>query len=113
MIEKIVRDYLVSVMTVPVFVEIPANPPPEFVVIERTGGSMRNQVSSAMVSIRSIGASLYRAIEIDKEVRESMHKGIIARPDIYSAKLNGCANLTDETLRKYRYQSTYDIYYGG
>jgi hypothetical protein len=40
MIEKIVYDFLTEKMSVPVYMEVPKNPPTRMVIVEKTGSSL-------------------------------------------------------------------------
>ena len=48
MIEKIVLDYLNQTLKVSVFMEKPAKPPEDYVLLEKTGGSSENYINSAL-----------------------------------------------------------------
>ena len=47
MIEKIAINHLSTALTVPVYMEIPQNPPNTFVLVEKTGSSRTNRVNRA------------------------------------------------------------------
>ena len=49
MIEKILLDYLGQNLSVPVFMERPANPPSKYVLIEKTGSSKQNKICAATI----------------------------------------------------------------
>ena len=53
MIEQTVKDYLGNLLSVPVHTEVPINPPSSFVVVEKTGGSSDNHISTNTLAIQS------------------------------------------------------------
>ena len=87
MIEKTILDYLSDCLPdVPVYMEVPADRPAVFVVIEKTGSSRINHIDSATIAVQSYAASLYDA-----------------------AALNSDYNYTDTTSKHYRYQAVFDV----
>ena len=110
MIEAIIRDYLLSVLSVPVYIDVPVNPPAKRVVIERTGGGKDNQVRSAMVAVQSYGATKAEAAGIHEDVLAKLPE--IATGNIVSAcDVNAEYDYTDTTTKQYRYQAVFDITY--
>ena len=110
MIEKIVFDYLTGFgLSAPVYTEIPKNPPSKFFVIEKTGGSMENHISSSTLAIKSYADSLYDAATENEEIKEAMLYGLIESPDIASVELNSDYNFTDTKSKRYRYHAVFDI----
>lgn len=116
MIEKIILDYLTDELSVPVFMETPAGTPEdpipdEYVLIEKTGSSMSNLISSATFAFQSISnVSLYRAAQINEDVKGAMFT-VITVPEVSRARLNSDYNFTDTRTKQYRYQAVYDITY--
>ncbi len=110
MIETVLITYLGAALSVPVFMEVPADPPASFVVLEKTGGGMENHIQAATVAIQSYGPSLYAAAVLNEEVKGAMLYG--ATPNgISGVRLNSDYNFTDPTTKRYRYQAVYDITY--
>ncbi len=107
MIEKIIYDYLVS-KNIPVYLQVPAEPPTEYVLIEKTGSGKRNHIKSAMIALQSYADSLYSAALLNETVKEAMDDAI-ELDDISNTTLNSDYNFTDNTTKKYRYQAVYDI----
>lgn len=110
MIETIIRDYLILLFSIPVLTERPETPPERYIVIERTGGGMQNHLRTAMVAIQAYAPSMYEAAEIHETVIKHM-MGINVVDEISGIRLNAEYNFTDITIKGYRYQSVYDIYY--
>lgn len=110
MIETIVLDYLSEALSVPVSMEVPENPPDQFVVIEKTGGSEENHIKSAMLAIQSIAPSLYEAAVLNEDVKTAMD-GIADLDAIGRSSLNSDYNFTDTASKRYRYQAVFDLIY--
>lgn len=108
MIEKIILDYLSSKLDVPVFVEIPNNPPASFVLVEKTGSSRTNKINSATVAVQSYGETMYTAALLNEAVKNAMEEIIIVS-DVSKSSLNSDYNFTDTTSKKYRYQAVFDL----
>ena len=108
MIEKIVRDYLNDTIDAPVYTEESGKMPKEYVLIEKTGGSRQNHISSSVITIQSYSVSRYMAADLSEKVKEAM-EDIVTLDEISKCSLNSDYNYTDVTRKKERYQAVYDI----
>lgn len=108
MIEKIVIDYLENELDVPVFMEIPSNPPKSFVLVEKTGSRVSNHIYSATFAIQSFDESLYKTACLNEVVKSAMDN-IIELDSVCKSTLNSDYNFTDTSSKKYRYQAVYDL----
>lgn len=108
MIETLLRDYLGAALTVPVFMEIPANPPESYVVLDKTGSGAEDHIFFATVAIQSYGSTLYEAATLNEEVKGLMLYGVLPQ-EITGVKLNSDYNYTDPKSKRYRYQAVYNI----
>lgn len=108
-IEIEVMNYLRETLdTDKVYTELPDSPKGEFFVVEKTGSSTRNQITTSTLAIQSYAGTLLRAMQLNEQLKEKMRD--IAELDTVS----GCYLMTDynftNTARKYhRYQAVYDI----
>lgn len=116
MIEKIVLDYLKEKMDIPVFMEIPSNPPVSFVLIEKTGSGLVNHIYNATIAIQSYSDSLYNAAQLNDDVKKVMlgnghsyDDGIVSTMHVARCDLNSDYNATDTTNKRYRYQAVFDL----
>ena len=110
MIETIIRNYLLTVLSVPVYIDVPSEPPAKRVVIERTGGGQEEHIRSAMVAVQSYGATKAEAAELHEEILAKLPA--IATGDVVSAcDVNAEYDYTDTTTKQYRYQAVFDIIY--
>ena len=110
MIEKIVRDYLKELVSVPVYIDVPANPADSYIVLERTGGGMEEHIRNAMVAIQSYSDSKLGAATLHETVLSVM-PAIAEKDEIAACDINSEYNFTDTTTKKYRYQAVFDIIY--
>jgi len=109
MIEKTILDYLSDCLPdVPVYMEVPADRPAVFVVIEKTGSSRINHIDSATIAVQSYGATLYDAAALNERVKTAMLDSITL-DSISRAALNSDYNYTDTASKHYRYQAVFDV----
>lgn len=108
MIEKIVQKYLNEKMSVPTYLEKPDLELAEYILIEKVGGSEENHIKSASIALQSHADSLFRASELNEEVKAAM-KEIITLDEVTKVKLARDYNFTDTTKKKYRYQAIYEL----
>lgn len=111
MIETILYNFLSEKLSTPVYTEIPSNPPSSFYLIEKTGGSQKNNIKRATVTIQSYGTSLYNAASLNEILKETIlaADGLIMLDSIVSVNLTADYNFTDTTTKKHRYQAVLEI----
>lgn len=110
MIEIIIKNYLAEKLSVPVELEVPANSPKSFVLLEKTGSGREAHIDRAMLAIQSCAPSMYEAARLNERVKAAMDSA--AELDSVSAsRLNSDYNFTDTTTKRYRYQAVYDLVY--
>lgn len=114
MIEILVRNYLLAQNLSAgqnIFLEVPENPPEEYILIEKTGSGKTNHITRAMMAVQSISRlSMFRAASINEEVLQAMD-GIIYAEDIFSCELNSDYNFTNMETKEYRYQAVFNLFY--
>ena len=110
MIEVTLLNYLSGALDVPVYMELPPNPPQSCVVIEKVGSSMDNHLLSANFAIQSYGGTMYEAATLNEQVKAAMDN-IVTLPEIARCELNSDYNFTDTGMKFYRYQAVFDIVY--
>lgn len=108
MIEKIVLDHLSTVLSVPVYLEIPENPPNNFVLVEKTGSSRANQVNRATLAVQSWAKTMMTAAELNEQVKTAM-EGLDDLDSVSACRLNSDYNFTDTMTKYYRYQAVFDL----
>ena len=108
MIEKVIRDYLLTALDVPVFLELPKTIPAKYVALEKTGSSRTNRIDRATLALQSVAPTMYEASELNELVKTAMDEAV-ALSDVVSSRLNSDYNFTDTTKKEYRYQAVYDV----
>lgn len=110
MIELIIKQFLDKRLSVPAFLERPAEPPEQFVLFEKTGSGKSNHLPSATFAFQSYAKSMYEAAILNEEVK-SVVEELIKLNEISNVQLNSDYNFTDATTKEYRYQAVFDINY--
>lgn len=109
MIEKIVLDYVAERLPLPVVMEVPEPPAPKrYVVIEKTGSSKTNLISTAMIAVQSCAESLYEAALLNETVKDLL-SGIVTLSSVGACRLDTDYNFTDPESKTYRYQAVFRI----
>lgn len=109
MIELTLKDELEKSLELPVVFEQINEP--MYVLIEKTGSSKRNQITSATFAFQSYSSqSMYQAAELNISVKMSVEK-LEEKNKIISASLVSDYNFTDTETKYYRYQAVYEIKY--
>lgn len=109
MIETIVIGYLDGeIETIPAFAERPRDPPAEYLLVEKTGGSESDCICRATIAVQSYADTLFRAAEISDKVCKTM-KEITDLDNVSRCRCNTSYNYTDTESKKYRYQAVFDI----
>lgn len=108
MIEKIVLDWLQAALAVPVSLEVPENPPAEFVLVEKTGSGRANRVNRATLAVQSWAGSMLAAATLNEQVKAAM-ESLTDRDEISASRLNSDYNFTDTATKHYRYQAVFDL----
>ena len=110
MIEKIVYDHMAAALDVPVYMEIPANPPAAFVVIEKTRSAEKDHFCQATFAMQSYGPSLLAAAQLN-ELTKAAAKGLTALGIVTRAEIGTDYNFTDTATKRYRYQAVVNIWH--
>lgn len=104
---------MTAITGIPVYVDVPSEPPESYIVIERTGGGEEEHIRSAMIAIQSYGMSRLQAATLHENVLSAMH-GLITLDNVSACNVNSEYDFTDTETKRYRYQAVFDvIYYGG
>lgn len=110
MIEKILFDYLNAELDVPCCLERPAYCPEAWVLLERTGGSKTNYLSTATMAVQSYAPSLYGAASLNRTVKAAMERAVDLT-NVFSVRLNSDYNYSNQSFKGYRYQAVFNITY--
>lgn len=110
MIEATIRNYLLSALSVPIYVDVPGDPPASYVALERTGGGETEHIRNATIAIQSYGPSRAKAATLHESVMDAM-RDFIVLDSISACSLNAEYDFTDTSTKRYRYQAVYNIVY--
>ena len=85
-----------------------------YVLIDQTGSSTSNHITTTTIAVQSYGSSLYNALLLNESVKTAMFK-FVEEPEISSVKLETDYNFTNTATKQYRWQAVYEIthYLGG
>lgn len=108
MIEIVIRKYLSSVLSVPVYLERPEEAPESFVLFEKTGSGRSNHILSSTFAFQSYANTMQKTAELNEQVKDAVD-GLLSQNEIHSVRLNSDYNYTDTTTKEYRYQAVFDI----
>lgn len=111
MIELILLNYLNEKLQVNVYTEKPSNPPPSYVLIDKTGSGKVNHLPDATVAFQSYADTKYNAALLNEEVKTAIEQMADELHEIRGVTLNGDYPFTDVQTKSYRYQAVYDIRY--
>lgn len=110
MIETVVIAFLGSALDVPVYAEITEEDVAEFVVVQKTGSSEENYISSATLAVQSYAATLYDAASLNEQVKAAM-RALRAENSVSAVRLNSDYLFNDTQSKQYRYQAVFDVIY--
>ena len=108
MIEVVLKNYLDSVLAVPVYLEKPVTAPAKYVLMEKTSSSRNNRLDSSTFAFQSYAGTLYEAALLNEQVKAAADS-LVALDEIASVSLNSDYNFTDTATKQYRYQAVFDI----
>ena len=112
MIETIVLNVLNEQLgTISAYMEVPEQKPSSYVVLQKTGSKLVNQLPSATVAVQSIAGTLYEAASLNELVKSIMENLPWLTEEVFGAELDSDYNFTDITTKERRYQAVYNITY--
>lgn len=107
MIAKTLLDYLNASLDVPVFMEAP-DQTAGYVLIDQTGSSRENHITTTTFAIQSYGATLYEAMLLNDSVTQAMG-GFLELGEVTRVELETDYNFTNTATKQYRWQAVYNI----
>lgn len=112
MIETEVLNVLTAALApVPVSMEVPSPMPGTFVVLEKTGTSRTDQITTSTFAVQSWAPTMLDATQLNEQAKAAMD-ALPARQGIGSARLENDYNFTDTATHRYRYQAVYRVVHG-
>ena len=102
---------LLSFLNANLDVNVYAESPKEltnYVLLEQTGSSRNNHITTTTIAIQSYGAALLDAMILNGEVETAM-KDFAQLNRVTRVELETDYNFTDTETKQYRWQAVYDI----
>lgn len=110
MIETVVIAFLGTKLDVPVYAEVPEEEEAEFIVVQKTGGSEENYISTATLAVQSYSATLFGAASLNEKVKAAM-RALRAENSVSAVRLNSDYVFNNTQSKRYRYQAVFDVIY--
>ena len=107
MIAKILLDYLNEHLSVPAYMEAHSELT-DYVLVDQTGSSRENQITTTTLAIQSYGDTLYNAMLLNESVKQAMN-GFLQLPQVARVELQTDYNFTNTTTKQYRWQAVFLI----
>ena len=107
MIAKTLLDFLSEKLTVPVVMEAPKQKT-GYVLIDQTGSSRTNHITTTTLALQSYGSTLYNAMLLNNDVANAMEE-FAELGEVTRVELQTDYNFTDTTTKQYRWQAVYQI----
>ena len=82
----------------------------EYVLVEKTGSSTQDFITTAMFAIKSYSTTKYKAAQLNEKVKMAM-AGLIDEDDISAVRLITDYSYPDTTIKKEWYQALFEIVY--
>lgn len=108
MIEKTILGHLSAALDVPCYMERPPHAPDRFVLLEKTGESRENYISTAILAVQSYAPHMMEAAELNEQVKAAMFEAV-RLAGVAAVRMNSDYNFTDTAMRGYRYQAVFDV----
>lgn len=108
MIEATLISFLETKLTVPVYAMRPEKDPGDYVIVEKTGSSVTNQIYDVTVALQSYSDTLLGAATLNEEVKEAMID-FYSETEVGRVKLVTDYNYTNTSAKKFRYQAVYNV----
>lgn len=89
------------------FMERPKDATEEYCIVERTGSSSTDYVTTATIAVQSISGSLAKAAKLNEKVKKILLTADIE--GISSIKLMSDYNFTNTAAKQHRYQAVYSV----
>lgn len=110
MIEIVIRKFLEQMLSVPVFMEFPENPPDRFVILKKGDTTRDNWLETATFILESYGTSMMGAAKLNQRVKNAMDS-LTDLNDVSASDLAADYPSFDEKNKRYRYQAVYNVTY--
>lgn len=111
MIEEKILSYLRCMLDVEAGMQRPDKETEKYIIIEKTGSSTQNFITTASIVIKSYADSKYDAAQLNEKIKDVMLHQLVEADDISSVKLVSDYPYPDTAIKKERYQALFKIVY--
>lgn len=113
MIEVDVKNFIDNNLPYHSYVQKPPEINEPCFVIEKLGGSRNEHIDTATMAIQTYAPTPYQAANTSEIMINAMLEEFIDLPNVAKIELNSSYNYPDTTIKNYRYQAVFEIYYYG
>ena len=107
MIAKTLLDFLAEDLDIDVHMEQPSDVT-NYVLIDQTGSSRTNHITTTTIALQSYAPSLYEAMVLNDRVKGAMER-FATLNEVARVELDTDYNFTNTTTKQYRWQAVYLI----
>lgn len=111
MIEEKISSYLQCMLDVEAGMQQPDKETEKYIIIEKTGSSTQNFITTASIVIKSYADSKYDAAQLNEKIKDVMLYQLVEADDISSIKLVSDYPYPDTAIKKERYQALFEVVY--
>lgn len=111
MIEEKILSYLQCMLDVEAGMQQPDEETGKYIIIEKTGSSTQDFITTASIVIKSYADSKYEVAQLNEKIKDVMLYQFIENDDISSVKLVSDYHYPDTAIKKERYQALFEIVY--
>lgn len=111
MIEEKISSYLRCMLDIEVGMQQPDEETGKYIIIEKTGSSTQNFITTASIVIKSYADSKYDVAQLNEKIKDVMLYQLIEDDDISSVKFVTDYPYPDTAIKKERYQALFEIVY--
>ena len=108
MIEAVIIEYLNDNLSVPAYGQRPEDISGSFVVVEKTGSTTDNRVTTSTLAIQSNADRLSAAADLNEQVKAAMMNAV-SLDSIGGVELASDYNFTNTASKQYRYQAVFNV----
>lgn len=107
MIAKTLLDFLGEDLDIGVYLEQPSDET-GYILIDQTGSSQTNHITTTTLAIQSYAPSLYEAMVLNDRIKGAMER-FAQLNEVARVELETDYNFTNTTTKQYRWQAVYLI----
>ena len=109
MIAKDLLDFLNNdeTLNTQAYMEVPKELT-DFILLDQTGTSTTNHITTTTIAIQSYGATLWNAMQLNEKVKDAMQQ-FVWQDNVARVELETDYNFTNTETKQYRWQAVFQI----